>query len=91
MIQKALVCAVLVSLSCTAQNKTKAAPIQKYLATITQTDLKKHLTIVASDEMEGRDTGTEGQKKAAETSPFSNQIVFADRVINKNTIGSAFP
>ena len=64
MIQKALVCAVLVSLSCTAQNKTKAAPIQKYLATITQADLKKHLTIVASDEMEGRDTGTKGQKKA---------------------------
>jgi hypothetical protein len=64
MIQKALVCTLLVSLSCTAQNKTKTAPIQKYLATITQTDLKKHLTIVASDEMEGRDTGTEGQKKA---------------------------
>ena len=57
MIQKALVCTLLVSLSCTAQNKTKTAPIQKYLATITQTDLKKHLTIVASDEMEGRDTG----------------------------------
>ena len=64
MIQKALVCAVLVSLSCTAQNKTKAAPIEKYLSTITQADLKKHLTIVASDEMEGRETGSKGQKKA---------------------------
>lgn len=27
--------------------------------------LKKHLSIIASDEMEGRETGTEGQRKAA--------------------------
>ena len=32
---------------------------------ITASDLKKHLTIIASDEMEGRETGTEGQRKAA--------------------------
>jgi Peptidase family M28/PA domain len=38
---------------------------QKYAATITAEDLKKHLTIIASDEMEGRETGTEGQRKAA--------------------------
>src|SRR5450432_516338 len=37
----------------------------KYAATITGTDLKKHLTVIASDEMEGRETGTEGQRKAA--------------------------
>ena len=37
----------------------------KYAATITTADLKKHLTIIASDEMEGRETGTEGQRKAA--------------------------
>jgi Zn-dependent M28 family amino/carboxypeptidase len=37
----------------------------KYAATITTSDLKKHLTIIASDEMEGRETGTEGQRKAA--------------------------
>jgi hypothetical protein len=37
----------------------------KYAETITQQDLKKHLTIVASAEMEGRETGTEGQRKAA--------------------------
>ena len=36
----------------------------KYLKTITANELKKHLYIVASDEMEGRETGTEGQKKA---------------------------
>lgn len=37
----------------------------KFAATITGTDLKKHLTIIAGDEMEGRETGTEGQRKAA--------------------------
>lgn len=37
----------------------------KYAVTITQEDLKKHLTIIASDSMEGRETGTAGQRKAA--------------------------
>jgi len=37
----------------------------KFAATITTQDLKKHLTIIAGDEMEGRETGTEGQRKAA--------------------------
>ncbi|MEP7144973.1 MAG: M28 family peptidase [Ferruginibacter sp.] len=37
----------------------------KYAATITAGDLKKQLTIIAGDEMEGRETGTEGQRKAA--------------------------
>lgn len=35
-----------------------------YVQKINPDDLSKHLTIIASDEMEGRDTGTEGQKKA---------------------------
>jgi len=39
---------------------------QKYAATITREDLKKHLAIVAGAEMEGRETGTPGQRKAAE-------------------------
>lgn len=34
-------------------------------ATITVSDLKNHLTTIASAEFEGRETGTEGQKKAA--------------------------
>ena len=38
--------------------------LTKYISTISISDLKTHLEIVASDEMEGRDTGTEGQKKA---------------------------
>ena len=37
----------------------------KYGNTITADGLKKHLTIVASTEMDGRETGTEGQRKAA--------------------------
>jgi len=37
----------------------------KYASVITGDYLKKHLTIIASDEFEGRETGTEGQRKAA--------------------------
>ena len=38
--------------------------VNSYINTITSSELKTHLTIVASDEMEGRETGSEGQKKA---------------------------
>ena len=38
---------------------------QKFAATITVNDLHKHLAIIAGDEMEGRETGTPGQRKAA--------------------------
>ncbi len=38
----------------------------KYAESITPEDLKKHLVIIASDSLEGRDTGSSGQKKAAE-------------------------
>ncbi|MDB5202034.1 MAG: peptidase [Ferruginibacter sp.] len=37
----------------------------KYGSIITGTELQKKLTIVASDEMQGRETGTEGQRRAA--------------------------
>src|SRR3954465_10094560 len=36
-----------------------------YASTISASDLKKHLTVIASAEMEGRETATEGQRKAA--------------------------
>lgn len=36
------------------------------LETLSKTELVKHLSIIASDEMEGRKTGEAGQKKAAE-------------------------
>lgn len=37
---------------------------EKYLSAISEKDLKTNLYVVASDEMEGRETGSEGQKKA---------------------------
>ncbi len=37
----------------------------KYAATITPEDLKRHLLVIAADSLEGRDTGSPGQKKAA--------------------------
>jgi len=55
----------ILSASCSSSKSTIAEnPEAKYMNTITSEELRTHLTIVASDEMEGRDTGTEGQKKA---------------------------
>ncbi|WP_312076787.1 M28 family metallopeptidase [Chryseobacterium sp.] len=39
---------------------------QKAYESISLESLKKNLTVIASDEMEGRDTGSKGQKKAGE-------------------------
>ncbi len=44
-----------------AQNPTQL----KYANTITSADLEEHLTFLASDEMKGRDTGSDEQKVAA--------------------------
>lgn len=53
------------SISCTTQKKSvTAVEPTKYMNTITASDLKKHLYIVAADSMEGRETGSAGQKKA---------------------------
>ena len=38
----------------------------KHGNSITETSLRKHLEILAADDMEGRDTGKEGQWKAAD-------------------------
>lgn len=38
----------------------------KYASTISAEYLQKHLTVLASDEMEGRETGTAGERRAAE-------------------------
>jgi hypothetical protein len=55
------------TISCTSQiTSVSNADLTKYINTITSKDLKKHLIIVSSDEMEGRETGSEGQKKAGE-------------------------
>lgn len=47
------------------QNTSSTEPIS-YIESITSKDLKEYLTVVASDEMEGRETGSKGQKKAGE-------------------------
>ena len=44
-----------------AQNKTA----EKFAATITPEELKEKLSVIASADMEGRETATEGQRKAA--------------------------
>jgi Zn-dependent M28 family amino/carboxypeptidase len=56
-----------VTISCTSQ-KTSVTDVNptEYINTITAADLKTHLTIVSSDEMQGRETGSVGQKKAGE-------------------------
>ncbi len=43
-----------------------AALVNKYANTITPADMRRHLSIIASDEYEGRETGEKGQKMAAE-------------------------
>ena len=51
-------------ISCYTSKKTTLDVESDYVKTINAADLKTHLTIVASDDMQGRDTGSEGQKKA---------------------------
>ena len=59
--QQLLAGMLLLSAGLYAQDETAV----KYAATVTAADLKTHLTIVAGKEMEGRETATEGQRKAA--------------------------
>ena len=54
----------LLAFSVSAQKKNKTA--EQFSKTITANDLKTHLYILAAPEMEGRETGTAGQRKAAE-------------------------
>jgi hypothetical protein len=49
----------------TAASAQKIADPKPFANTITPEDLKKHLYIVAGPAMEGRETATEGQRKAA--------------------------
>ncbi|RTL58419.1 MAG: M28 family peptidase [Sphingobacteriales bacterium] len=53
--------ASLLAISSIAQNETA----KKFAETISADDLKKHLYILAGPAMEGRETGKEGQRKAA--------------------------
>lgn len=56
--------ALLIIAALTGSAQKKADP-KKFAETINEQDLRNHLYIVASAEMEGRETATEGQRKAA--------------------------
>lgn len=53
------------SVSLTGYAQTGTDPAWKYAESITEEKLKDVLTIIASEQMEGRETGTEGQRRAA--------------------------
>ena len=53
----------------TSCNSTKNTKQKKATATIDSTTVRKHLYTLASDEMEGRRTGTPGIEKAAKGVP----------------------
>lgn len=55
---------LLLPIGCASQKEKITNNTIDYFNTISSDSLKKHLTIIASDEMEGRETGSEGQKKA---------------------------
>ena len=57
----------LLNISCSSQvGKVTSVNPAEYINTITAADLKTHLLVIASDEMEGRQTGSSGQKKAGD-------------------------
>ncbi|MCB9186625.1 MAG: M28 family peptidase [Flavobacteriales bacterium] len=60
---RALLVLVFLGYSAIAQQDAKQL---KYAETITASDLRERLQVLASDEFEGRETGQPGQKKAAE-------------------------
>lgn len=71
--KKIFLCSIVLAMSCNTSQKTltetakATAPLVNsttYAETITEAELKEHLYIYASDEYEGRETGTPGQKKA---------------------------
>ncbi|OWP83678.1 peptidase M28 [Flavobacterium davisii] len=78
----------IVSLSCSSQKDTTKSDnthkenVLTYLNTITEKELKSHLYTIASDEMQGRNTGEEGQKKAGKyiiSEHKKNNILFPDQ------------
>ena len=62
MMKKLLIAPLLI---CCASLFAQPDDATKYAETIRIAELQKHLNIIASDEMQGRETGTEGQRKAA--------------------------
>lgn len=65
-----LIITLLSAFSCNLFKKSykvkKDKSVVNYANTITASELKKHLSVIASDEYEGRETGKKGQKMTAE-------------------------
>ena len=55
---------LLLSSSCASKKDNPTKGVADYMNAISVIDLKTNLTFIASDEMQGRETGSEGQKKA---------------------------
>lgn len=55
---------LLLIISGCATKKENGKGLAQYINSISAVDLKTNLTIIAADDMEGRETGSEGQKKA---------------------------
>jgi hypothetical protein len=56
---------MLLSAMASAQTKPALKDAVPFAKTVTAADLKTHLSVIAGPEMEGRETATEGQRKAA--------------------------
>jgi len=86
---------VLFPVSLFSQNKDTVA--LKYAEYISTESLKKNLSIIASDEYEGRETGTRGQKLAADyiagqfrlsgIPPLKNNTYFQEFLLNEKRPG----
>ena len=63
---------------------------KKYAETITQEDLRKHLTIIASDDMEGRETTTIGQYKTARYLASEFEKLGLERIVDLGEYKSYF-
>lgn len=62
-----IIALTLVAVGCSSSEKTtKVVDVATYKNSITSSELSKHLYIVADDNMEGRNTGEPGQKRAGE-------------------------
>ena len=57
---------ILILLVLTFSTKLISQENIKYSETITSKDLYKHISVLASDSLEGRETGKKGQKMAAD-------------------------
>lgn len=64
---------------------------KKYAATITPDDLKRHLSILASDEYEGRETAMPGQKKAAKYIENHFIEIGLEPGVNESSYQQSFP